>query len=303
MSPAAGKMRNLMPRIFMTGAGCRIGQAILTRLLSKARVDALLHERTLPPAPGLTLHGGGLAALDACAEAVRQADAVVHVAGVSQAPRPDLYYEVNTRAMARLLALGRADQPFLFISTRSLGDAGGDYGKSKAEAESLLRASGRPFTIVRPPEVYRSKTRQGIDRLLRIALRRRLVVDFVSAGPVTYSPVACGEVADLVTAALGQPRSFGKAYTLFGPAEYTARDILEALRARFGGLWLRAPVPLPLLAAARRCGLPGPLSEDQITRLVMAKSRDDGGARVDFGFAPRPFTDMLRQDDLSYWQR
>jgi UDP-glucose 4-epimerase len=291
-----------MHRVFITGGSSRIGQAVIARLLASADVDALVHERRLPPARGLALHAGGLAALEHHAAAMRAADVVVHVAGLSHAPTPDAYYDINTRATERLLRLGRADQHFVFISTRSLGEAGGDYGRSKALAEEAVRSSGRPFTILRPADVYRSKLHQGIDRLLRIALRWRLVVDFRAAAPVTYAPLACEELADFIASIAGTARAFSKTYTLFGPEEYTAGDLRNALRDRFRGLWIRAPVPLPWVSAGLRHGWPMPLSADQVARLTMPKSRDDGGARADFGFSPRALTDVLRYDDLSYWR-
>ena len=229
------------------------------------------------------------------AEIIRSADVVLHLAGVSHAGREDQYMAVNDRGTRALLEVCRKGQPIVYLSTRCVGRAAGAYGHSKAKAEQAIRASGNPYVIVRPSEVYGTNSGEGIDALIRIAERWRLLVDFRWRPDVRYSPVSCDElarfIADVVRSDL---RRAAQVYTICNDRSYTARDIQGALQRRLGTI-VRVPVPVQLLVQLQSLGCPLPLAPDQLERLVAEKGDDNSPARRDYGFAPRCFLECLER--------
>jgi nucleoside-diphosphate-sugar epimerase len=151
-------------RIAITGATGFIGRRICSLLESpRYRVRALA--RNAPAARRLLASDveivtGDLASPEVLRAAVRDADAVLHLAGaVRGATRAD-FDAANVDGSAELLAAMDAVAPrarLLFFSSLAAREpALSHYAASKRRAEELLltRAGARPVTILRPPAVY-----------------------------------------------------------------------------------------------------------------------------------------------------
>ncbi len=87
----------------------------------------------------------------------RGADAVIHVAGLTNAPDPAAFETANVNGTARMIAAAKSVGVSRFVFVSSLSAREPDlsaYGASKALAETLVEGSGLDWTIVRPPGVY-----------------------------------------------------------------------------------------------------------------------------------------------------
>ena len=151
-------------RVAITGATGFIGRHICSLLESpRYRVralarDAVAARRAL--APGVEIVPGDIASPEALRALVRDADAVLHLAGaVRGASRAD-FDTANVDGSAALLAAMDATAPgarLLFFSSLAAREpALSHYAASKRRAEELLqaRAGARPLAILRPPAVY-----------------------------------------------------------------------------------------------------------------------------------------------------
>jgi len=151
-------------RVAITGATGFIGRRIASLLESPQYLvralarDADAARRLL--APGVEIVPGDLATPQALRALVRDADAVLHLAGaVRGATRAD-FDAANVDGSAALLAAMDAAAPharLLFFSSLAAREpALSHYAGSKQRAEQLLlrRAAARPVTILRPPAVY-----------------------------------------------------------------------------------------------------------------------------------------------------
>jgi nucleoside-diphosphate-sugar epimerase len=284
------------PTILITGGSSQIGRSVVRHLGASYRYVFLLHARPAPIAgPDVGVLPGGLAALPTHADAVRSADVVLHMAGLSHSRREDAYAEVNEQGTRALLAVGRTDQPIVYVSTRCAAPEAGGYGRSKYAAEQAIVASGRPYVIIRPAEVYGANAAEGIEALTAFAARRRLLVDFRWRRPVEYSPVSSEELGAFIANVVRGPLSGGRAYTICNDRSYTARDIQDALQRGLGKRIFRMPVSVGMLKALLRMRVPLPFAPDQLDRLIMAKSADNSAARRDYGFAPGSFLDYLER--------
>jgi nucleoside-diphosphate-sugar epimerase len=280
--------------VFVTGGSSRIGQSVLAHLGPGVRCTFLVHTRPVPGSGSRarTLEGG-LEAVARHADVIRSADVVLHMAGLSHAAHEDQYMAVNDRGTRALLEVCRKTQPIVYLSTRCVGPDAGAYGRSKANAEQAIVASGQPHVIIRPSEVYGTISGEGIDALIRIAERWHVLVDLRWHPDVRYSPVSSEElgrfVADVVR---GDLTATAKAYTICNSRSYTAREMQAALQRRLGTV-VRVPVPVRLLTGLQSLGCPLPFAPDQLERLVVEKPDDNSPARRDYGFAPRCFLEYL----------
>lgn len=157
--------------IALTGATGFVGQAVLARAAdAKLRVRAL-NRRAQEPRPGVTWVGGDLADRKALARLVKGAEAVIHVAGVVNAPDAAGFEAGNVTGTLNLVeaAVAAGVPRLIFVSSLAAREPGlSAYGASKAKAEAIVRASGLDWTIVRPPAVFGPRDTEMFE-LFRIA--------------------------------------------------------------------------------------------------------------------------------------
>jgi 2-alkyl-3-oxoalkanoate reductase len=278
-----------MSTVLVTGASSPMGQALIDRLAGAHRILATAHRRPVDTRSGsVEVLAGGLERCPEHAARIQSADVVVHLAAVTHSHDAGRYEHVNHVLTRRLLGVLRPGQRLVHMSTVCATPEAGAYGASKWRAENAVRESGLDWVIVRPAEIHGSKSAEGIDALLALARRWRIVVDFRDRGPVRYAPVAAGGVTTFLAGLVDRfvrPRAV---YTLCADRPCTAADIAGALR-RSGLPVLRVPVSVALLRGAVRWRVPVPFKRDQLDRLVVAKELDNRAARADYGFDPGDF--------------
>ena len=97
---------------------------------------------------------------------VEEADAVVHVAGVINAPDAAGFEHGNVAGTLAMLAAATAGGVHRFVHVSSLAAREPNlslYGGSKARAEDLVRGSGLDWSILRPPAVYGPGDRETLE--------------------------------------------------------------------------------------------------------------------------------------------
>jgi len=170
--------------VFITGASGFIGGQFLPQLLARLdsadRIYTLVREPEVPQDSRLVPLVGDLRSIDNHAAALLEAEWVFHLAANASFGDGAHYAEVNVRPVERMLAVLRRSQRlqrFVLVSTIGAVDRPpqdritatltvtsptsptSDYGRSKLAAEQVVRASGLPFTIIRPGWVYGARMR------------------------------------------------------------------------------------------------------------------------------------------------
>ena len=157
----------------MTGGTGFVGEHLL-RLAALADWQMRALARSAQPPKAKTFWvAGALDKPDSLARLMTGADAVIHVAGVINAPDRAAFAAGNVAGTAAMLAAARDAGVTRFVHVSSLAarePALSDYGWSKAESEALVAASGLDWTIVRPPAVYGPGDREMLE-LFRMAKR------------------------------------------------------------------------------------------------------------------------------------
>lgn len=129
----------------------------MEKALAAGHAVRALTRRPQPPREGVTWIAGSLedhAALDAL---VSGTDAVIHIAGVVNAPTRAGFEAGNATGTAALVAAQQRAGVSRLVHVSSLAAREADlsdYGWSKAEAERHVQASALDWTMVRPPAIY-----------------------------------------------------------------------------------------------------------------------------------------------------
>ncbi len=143
--------------IALTGATGFVGAAVLDAAARAGRPVRALTRRKQAARDGVEWIEGTLGDRDALAALCDGADAVIHVAGLTNAPDPAAFGPANVDGTGALIDAAKAPptKRFVFVSSLSAREPGlSAYGASKAGAERLVETSGLDWTIVRPPGVY-----------------------------------------------------------------------------------------------------------------------------------------------------
>ena len=146
-----------MKIVALTGATGFVGQATLDRLLEAGWKVRALTRSDQPKKAGVTWVNGALDRPESLVQLCEGADAVLHVAGVVNAPDVAAFEAGNVTGTANMLAAAKAAgiSRFVHISSLSAREPQlSNYGGSKAKAEKLVATSLLDWTIIRPPGVY-----------------------------------------------------------------------------------------------------------------------------------------------------
>jgi uncharacterized protein YbjT (DUF2867 family) len=287
----------MIETVFVTGGSSTLGQRVLRRLTSHFHVLAVVHRHNVEvPDAEIELVRGGLEETVRNPQTLQRAQVVLHMAAVTHADDPTEYFHVNAELTKQLVSACSASQHFIYVSTICAHRDGGAYGYSKWLAEEAIRGSGLDYTIIRPSEIYGAKDTEGIDALIAVARKVRILPDFRYGGSIKYAPISTQEAADFIAEAAIYRRETGQIYTLCADRSYTAPEMARALRSSVRPLFV-IPVPITMLRAAKALRLPIPFKRDQIDRLVLPKAYDSTLARRDYDFQAQSFIDYLTKSD------
>lgn len=162
-----------MKTVALTGATGFVGRITLDRLVSAGWNVRALTRRDQHRKTGVTWIHGDLDDKAALAELCEGAHAVLHIAGVVNAPDAAGFERGNVTGTANILAAAKAADIGRFVAVSSLAARHPDlsmYGASKAEAENLVKVSSLDWTVIRPPGVYGPGDTEMLD-MFRIAAK------------------------------------------------------------------------------------------------------------------------------------
>lgn len=152
--------------IALTGGTGFVGRTLIERALAKKLELRALARSEQVPCNGVAWVRGNLADRDALDRLVSGAEAVIHVAGVVNAPDAAAFEAGNVAGTLNLIEACVAAGIPRFIHVSSLAARQPNlsaYGASKARAERLVTASGLDWSIVRPPAIYGPRDREMFE--------------------------------------------------------------------------------------------------------------------------------------------
>ena len=158
-----------MIHLAITGGTGFVGQTLLD-MVGLDHADSLavkaLARRIPAPRTGVEWIKGDLHDRAALARLVDGVQAVIHVAGVVNAPDVAEFDRANVDGTVALMEACKAAgvSRFIFVSSLSAREPTlSRYGASKARAEEAVKASGLDWTIIRPPAIYGPRDREMFE--------------------------------------------------------------------------------------------------------------------------------------------
>ena len=191
-------------------------------------------------------------------------DVVYHVAGLVAARSEAEFRRVNGDGTAGLAAAAAQAgvERFLLVSSLAVtgpsrpghpvDEASGPgpvtaYGRSKGAGEEAVRASGAPFTIVRPPAVYGPRDRAFLG-LFRMAARG--IVPLLGDGTSELTLVHVADLAPALVRAAVCAATVGRAYHAGHDEPVTQRALAEEVGRAVGHPIRCVALPAPIVRGA-----------------------------------------------------
>lgn len=260
-------MNGSRPVLAMTGATGFVGKMVMTQAIEAGYQIRALTRRPQPPRAGVTWVSGALDDPQSLMTLVRGSEAVLHIAGLVNAPDRAGFEAGNVRGTLSVIeaALAMGVRRFVHVSSLSAREPGlSDYGWSKARAEQVVRASGLNWTMVRPPAIYGPEDTEMFE-LFRMA--RRGLVLLPPGGRL--SVIEVGDLARLLIAIIPDCASFGAVYEADDGVDggWSHQEFAQLLGAAFDRRVRTYAAPVGLLNIASRF--------DRTMRRSRAKLTDD----------------------------
>ena len=200
-----------MTRLAITGATGFVGGHLLTRAIEAGHQVSALTRRSQPARAGVRWVEGALDRPPALDRLLADADALIHVAGVVNAPDAAGFHAGNVAGTAAVMAAADRAGVHRVVHVSSLAAREPElsaYGRSKCDAEREVRLSGLGWTIVRPPAVYGPGDTEMLD-LFRVAARTGVLL---MPPPGRASVVHVDDLARLLLTLADQPDAVGQTY-------------------------------------------------------------------------------------------
>jgi uncharacterized protein YbjT (DUF2867 family) len=236
------------------------------------------------------------ASLDKAAEGIER---VVHLVGIIQETARSTFRAVHVEGTRNILEASRKAGVRHFFYQSALGTRPGArsaYHKTKWEAEELVRASGIPFTILRPSLIYGP----GDQFTIRLAEMIRLspVLPVIGSGKSRVQPIFIDDVTACIVQAVTSECCLNEMYEIGGPEQMTYEEVTAAIAAAMG---VRRPtLHLPLLfmrtmARVLETVLPRPpVTTDQLIMLQEDNVCGMRDIRDAYGIEPVAFREGLK---------
>ena len=306
-------------RVLLTGGSGFLGSFTAEQLAADGHVVRALvrprsDKRVLEKLPRVEFAAGAIEDPASLVSAVEGVDAIVHVAGIVKARRPEDFFQVNAQGTRNLLeaAVQKGVGRFVYVSSLAAVGPSADgspvrddaeprpvtqYGRSKLEAERAVLAVKDKLhvTVLRPPLIYGPRDRETLAFFTSV---RNGVLPMTGDGKNTLSVVYVADCAAAIARALAAwGATSGRTYFVEDGAVYVWRDALAEIESALGRrAFVRFGMPLGVVKVAAAAtqfwgkvtNTAQMLTLDKVNELTQPHWVCSGaGARRDLGWEPR----------------
>ncbi len=274
-------------RILVTGASSPLAVGVLRKLLLNSNLEIWCgHHRNVIPLSDPRLHVIELDLEVNNLSLPTQFDLVLHFAGLTHATEESRYRKVNTEGTVRLAreVYSNGCRRFVYISTRCATKGSGAYGESKLSAElELQKLEWKSLLIIRPSEIYGGSSNEGIDQMLALAQKWRVVPMMFGDARIQFAPMHIDDFTRISAELIQQHDDGVRVEEVCGPEDLSGAELASRISKHHSAF----PVPLwwPGLAFCLKLlnaiGVTI-VKPDQLRRLVSEKTATGKSAGHEF---------------------
>lgn len=187
---------------------------------------------------------------DSVARAVRDADAVVNLVALLAQSGKQTFTAIHTEGARTIAEATKAAGITRFVQMSAIGadpQSPAEYGRTKAEAETIVRAALPEAVIMRPSVIFGPEDR-FFNRFAAMA-QVMPALPLIGGGHGLLQPVFVGDVAEALALAVDGRARAGTIYELGGPEAHSFRRILEFILRTIERRRLLVPIPFPAAMA------------------------------------------------------
>lgn len=299
-------------RLLITGATGFVGREVLRQahaggheLRVLARQASSASARAAAGEWGAEVRAGNVLEPASLAGAAAGCDAVIHLVGIISEVGRQTFENAHIRATENVLAAARAAGVSRYVQMSALGTHAGAvsrYHQTKWAAEEAVRASGLPWTILRPSLIFGPED-HFVNLFARLS-RWSPVLPVMGPGTARLQPVAVEDVAAAFVRAVTEPSAVAVTLDVCGPERFTLPELLREIFNALGRRRALLHIPLPvarLQAGVMEALFPlllrraPPLSRDQLLMLLEDNIGDSEGTRNLIGRPLIPFGEGIRR--------
>lgn len=290
--------------ILITGAAGFLGTRIAEIALERAHRVRVFVRRPETAPPGIE-HGqvftGDMTKPATMNAAVTGVDAIIHCAAATSEGIPNLEQSrrINVEGTNALITAARTHGRPRWIQISSMSAHPGStsaYGRTKYQADQVVRSADLPWTILRPGLIYGPGSRGLVAKTVAF-MRKFPVIPVVGSGRQKIRPIYIDDVARAALDCVTTPLTIGNSYMIGGADDLEFNEFLRQL-ARAHGLnrpLIHLPIPLAMLIARTLAALTSnpPITVDNVLGVKEAQLLENDDAIRDFGFSPISFSEGL----------
>jgi len=294
-----------MNTVFITGASGFIGRHLVEELAgeSEYRIRCLIHHKAgkeIQVHPDIAAVRGDLLDKESVRKAAGEAGIYIHLASVINAKSKGEFERVNVNGMKNIteVASGNRVQKFIYISTIDAGvNPDSLYGRSKLEAEGILKNTPLTFTILRPSVVYGEHDDKNVALMMRM-VKRFPAIPIIGDGEYKRQPLYVDDLIYAIRSCLVSGASDARTYNIGGPEAVSINAMFSAIQQVLGRQ--RHKIHLPVAAIKNAYSVLGRLSKSfnghaqQILSIDQDKLFDIRLARQELEFNPIDFKNGLK---------
>ncbi len=291
--------------IVIAGGTGVLGSTIARRLLEQRRPVRVITRDTRRGdrlrAAGAELVAADLRHIDSLRAACDGATHIITTANALSGTGDETVAAVDAQGTRNLIEVAReiGARQFVFTSALLPREYGAiDYFAAKFANEEYLRASGVPYTILKPTAFMETWAQMVADSIIT-----KGVAQIFGSGKTVANYVAIHDVAEVAAMTIDRPDAMNAAVEIGGPENLTALDVVDIMERvtgrkvarRHTPVWIMRALPpiierfQPVLARAMRAGAlsatiaqpfdPAPM----LARFPVTLTRLEDWARVRFG--------------------
>ncbi|KAI9009125.1 hypothetical protein DFJ74DRAFT_686995 [Hyaloraphidium curvatum] len=236
---------------------------------------------------------------DQIVECLRNSDTVFNLIGRDFATKSFTFHDTHIAGAQKIAKLAKENGVTKFIHVSALNarpDSKSLFLRSKALGEQAVLAEFPDATIVRPATIYGAEDK-FFNRWCAFMVFF-YSIPLINGGMTKVRPVYVGDVANALASMVKSDAATGKLVELFGPTEFTLRQILDVIVEISHRGPLMYPLPKPLAKLVGRVldtiSMNPLITADEVERMYVDEVPSGGAVSfAELGIKPQAIADQI----------